>query len=175
MAESMVFGSLGDVVFEFLTSPEYGTIRHSRRARWNQRPRIISRAPDGSLKGQKPLKDPAGLELSTVSFSCKVSALVLKTIDINALEALALAAGAGPLVGSALGEEQEDLRFYTDVLDFIDILNTALETQAPLEFTEGSNFIGMYTLDELDISEKHKKDGELFTAEIRISLSEWIE
>jgi hypothetical protein len=175
MAESMVWGSLGDVVFEFLTSPVYGTIRHNRRARFNQRSRIISRAPTGALLGQKPLKEPAGLELSSVSFTCKVSALILKTIDINVLESLALMAGAGPLVGSALGEEQEDLRFYTDVLGFIDTLNTVLETQDPLEFTEGSNFIGMYTLDELDISEKHKKDGEIFTAEIGVSLSEWVE
>lgn len=171
----MIWGSLGDVVFEFLTSPVYGTIRHLRRAKFNQRTRILSRSPLGVLQGQKPLKEPAGLDLNSVSFSFKVSALILKTIEINTFEALALAAGAGPLLGSALGEEKEDKRFYTDVLSFINTLNEALENQEPLEFTEGSNFIGLYTLDELDITEKHRTNGELFTAEVRVSLSEWVD
>lgn len=175
MAEKMTWGTFGDVAFEFLTSPVYGSVRRTKRARWNQRSRIISRDSGGKLQGQKPLKEVAGLELSTVTFDCKVSTLVLKALSLNVLESLALAAGAGPLAGSLLGDAEDDERFYTDVVAFMDTLETTLETQEPGEFTIGTRYIGMFTLDDLDITEKHKKDGEIFTAEIRISLSEWVE
>jgi len=175
MAESMVWGTLGDVAFEFLASPQYGSVRHLKSAKWNERSRIISRSSTGKLSGQKPLKELAGLALDRVSFTCKISAIVLKKLSINTAEALLLMAGAGPLVGSALGELEDDLRFYTDVLSFIDTLNTKMDSQEPMEFTEGSNFIGMYTIDDLDITKKDLANGEPYTAEIKISLSEWVQ
>ena len=175
MAEGMIWGTLGDVPFEFLTSPVYGTVRRTKRAKWNQKSRIISRDFTGKLQGQKPLKEVAGLELSTVTFDCRISTLVLKSLSLNVLESLALAAGLGPLAGSLLGDAEDDKRFYTDVIKFIDTLDAVLETQEQQEFTIGTRFMGLFTLDELDITEKHKKDGEIFIADIKIALSEWVE
>lgn len=175
MAEGMTWGSFGDVPFEFLTSPVYGSVRRVKRARFNQKSRIISRGFDGSLKGQKPLKEIAGIELATVTFNCRVSTLVLKALSLNVLEALALAAGVGPLAGSLLGDAEDDKRFYTDVIAFLDVLDETLETQEQQPFTIGTRVMGLYTLDELDITEKHKKDGSIFIADIKIALSEWVE
>jgi hypothetical protein len=174
MAESMIWGSFGDTVFEYLTSPQRGTVRRLYKAKYNERSRIISRQPDGSLKGQKPLKDVAGLALDKVSFTCKISGIVLKKLSINTAEALLLAAGAGPLVGSALGDLEDDTRFYTDVLSFIDTLKIDLSSQEPRELTKGTTFLGMFTLDDLDITETDKVDGEPLVATIKLSLTEWV-
>jgi hypothetical protein len=174
MAESMVWGSFGDIVFEYLTSPQRGSVRRMYKAKYNERPRIISRDATGKLKGQKPLKDAAGLELAKVSFICKISGIVLKKLSINTAEALLLAAGAGPLVGSALGDLEDDTRFYTDVLSFIDVLLIDWANQEPRELTKGTTFLGMFTIDDLDINEKDKVNGEPLVAEIKISLTEWV-
>lgn len=174
MAETMIWGSFGDVVFEYLKSPQQGTVRRQYSAKYNERSRIISRQPDGSLKGQKPLKDVAGLGLGKISFICKVSGIVLQKLSINTAEALLLAAGAGPLVGSALGDLEDDTRFYTDILSFIDVLKIKLDNQEPEPLTKGTTFLGMFTIDDLDITEKDKVDGEPLAATIKISLSEWV-
>lgn len=174
MADTLIWGTFGDVVFQFLTSPQRGTVRRNFSAKYTERPRIISRGADGALKGQKPLKDTAGLGLDRVSFTCKITSLILKTLSIKTEESLALAVGAGPYVGSALGTSQDDERFRTDVLTFIDILKQQVQNQTPEVLTKGVTVLGMFTIDDLDITETDKTNGEPLTAEIKINLTEWV-
>lgn len=174
MADTLIWGSFGDVVFQFLTSPQRGSVRRTFSAKYKERPRIISRGADGALKGQKPLKDVAGLGLDRVTFTCKITSLILKTLSIKVGESLALVAGAGPYVGSSLGTLEDDERFHTDVLTFIDTLKQRSQSQKPEVLTKGTTVLGMFTIDDLDITETDKTNGEPLTAEIRISLSEWV-
>ena len=174
MAEFLKWGSFGDVLFEFLTSPERGSVRSTKGARYNERKRIVSRGSDGKLAGQKPLKDIAGLDLNTISFRCKISTIVLKAISLNTVETLALAAGIGPLAGSALGDTSEDRRFYTDVDTFMGTLDAVLDNQEPHPLTIGSKCLGLYTLNSLRTQETHRQNGDIYIAEIDIDLSEWV-
>ena len=173
MAGSLKWGSFGDVVFEYLTSPQYGSVQESKSAKTTEYNRIISRGADGALLGQKPAKEAAGLNLDTYSFTCKISTLLLKTLSLNVGENIALALGAGPFVGSALGEVSDDSRFYTNVESFIETLDTVLDTQDPLALMVGSVFKGMYTLDSKRTSPKHRPDGTLLHAVIQLNLSEF--
>ena len=175
MAQSLIWGSFGDVVFEFLKSPVYGTYRLKKSAKYTEHSRIITRNLAGELFGQKSAKEINGLELDTISFVCKVSTLVLKALEINTGQALLLAGGAGPIAGSLIGNETDDERFYTDVISFKDMLTTALAEQTPRPFTKGTEVLGLFTLDSLDISEKDRTNGETMFSEIRMQLKEWVE
>jgi hypothetical protein len=168
-----LWGTFGPIAFQFLTSPEYGSVRLVKRAKYTEHARIVSRV-GGVLEGQKPLREIDGLELDTMSFSCKISAIVLKGLKVNVLEKVALAAGAGPYVGSALGEPEDDERLYTDVQGFIDQLNDLHDNQTPAPFFKGTLFQGVYTIDGLTVQSKDRKNGEIFSAVIDIELTEWI-
>ena len=169
------WGTLGTVLFQFLTSPEYGTVSSSQRANWTTHSRIITRNIIGQLQGQKPRRQIAGLDLKTWRFKCKISALILSSLDVSLLAKLALQGGAGPFVGSALAKPEEDKRFYTDVKAFIDSLDEIHTTQSPELFFVGTELQGRYTLDGLEVARKDMPNGDVKSAEIDIALTEWID
>jgi hypothetical protein len=166
----MKWGQLGDIVFEFMTSPVYGSLSYSQHAKYISHPRILSRDESGKLQGQKPIKEPDGMELATVSFECKISAFVLKTLSLSVVGAAV--AAATPIPGSAVGDLEDDLRFWGDIRGFIGVLKNAqlLQTASPL--LVGEDFMGEFTINGLDINEKHKADGTISVAEIKITLEE---
>ena len=175
MADSKLWGTFGEIPFEFWTSPEYRSVTIDKSASYREYRRIITRQPNGQLSGQKPIKEIDGLSLDKVSFSCKISSTLLQSLSVNVLESLALAAGAGPLVGSALGDLEDDERFYVDVQDFVDTLDEVQATQDPQPLTIGSIYIGMFTLDDFSQNPKHKPDGTLIHNVIKLSMTEWVE
>lgn len=168
-----IWGTLGPVIFEFLKSPVYGSVSYRKGARYTKHSRIIARDAFGNLSGQKPLKEIAGLDLTTATFDCKVSALLLKQLKVSTGASIALALGAGPFVGSALGELADDERFYTDVEKFLKELDDAMAEQTPLAWSIGSRVMGMYTVDSMDVTERNRADGALLHAEIRVGIEEW--
>lgn len=170
------WGSIGDVIFEFQTSPVYGSYTESRRALYTSQRLLLTRQPDGSLSGQKPKRQPAGLELITADFDCKVSALVLTTLDLALWEKVALAGGlGGSIAGDMFGEAQKDERFYTDIPKFIDELDALLDSQQPAKFHIGEKYRGLYTLDSMDKNLRHYPNGDVKQGDLSLSLVEWIE
>lgn len=173
MAESLIWGAFGGVVFEFLTSPEYGSFTRRKTAKFEEHDRIVSRLASGELAGQKPVKEINGLELDTINFTCKISSIILQSMDLSLGGALAGALGVGAIV--PLGKFEDDERFNGQPVVFTDALIEIMDAQGFESFTVGDRFMGLFTIDALDMTEKHKKDGTLLHIEIRIDLKEWIE
>jgi len=173
MADSLIWGTFGGVVFEFLTSPEYGSFTRRKSAKFEEHDRIVSRLPNGQLAGQKPVKEINGLDLDTINFTCKISSIILQSMDLSLGAALAGALGVGSIV--PLGEFEDDERFNGKPAEFADALIEIMDSQRYEAFSVGERFFGLFTIDGLDMTEKHKKDGELLHIEIRLDLKEWID
>ena len=77
-----VWGTLGNVIFEFQTSPVYGSVVERSGAMYTENRRILTRGSNGKLTGQKPVRHPKGLDLNRFSFDCKISGLILKTLNL---------------------------------------------------------------------------------------------
>jgi len=170
------WGTLGNTVFKFLTSPVYGTVRRNDSARYTEYQRILVRDPQsGFIRGQRPLRQPAGLELSKVSFDCKISAVLLFKLEQGLLERIARGLGAGAIAGSKIGSTELDTRFYTDVEVFINELRAMHESQAPYRLFIGQKNEGLFTLDSLSQSLQHEANGKIKTATLSLELVEWAE
>ena len=168
------WGTYGDFIFQLLTSPVYGSYTESKSARYTEHRRIITRNDDGSLNGQKPFRELAGLDLVTISFSCRISSVVLSTISTSLWGKLAMDYGPGPLGPGLFGNEDKDTRFYTDIPSFLETLDQYLESQEPHELIIGSEPKGMYTLDSINKKTLHKPDGSDKIVDIDLSFTEWI-
>jgi len=169
------WGQLGQVIFQFLESPVYGSFTRSRAANYSEHRRIITKE-DGLLQGQKPLKQIAGLESDTVSLSFKVSALILEQVETSLAGRVATTAGfGGSLAGSAFGTLKEDRRFYTDVDAFLFLLNDMLESQKKQNLIIGENFEGVFIIKSITERRFHFPDGRIKMAEIDMQLEEYQE
>jgi len=176
MATLKQWGSLGNVVFEFQSSPVYGSYSESRSALYTDQRLLLTKTPIGTFSGQKPKRQAAGLDLVTVSFDCKISALILTTIDLQLWEKVLLTGGlGGPIAGDQFGKLKKDERFYTDVPAFIESLDDLLDSQAPARFHVGEKYRGKFTLDNLDKTVFHYPNGEIKQAELSLKLVEWID
>jgi len=176
MAEENQWGTFGSIPFQALKSPVYGSYRHSKRALYTKHKRIVSRDFTGKLMGQKPLKERAGLALDKVSYRCKLSSIILNSLELNLLATAALSTGIGviPGVSNALGNAIEDERFYTDITEFVTLLEDAHTEQEPYNLTIGDIYKGMYTLDEMTLIEKHKTNGKIAFVDMTLSFEEWV-
>jgi hypothetical protein len=170
----LVWGSLGDIVFEFLTSPVYGSLSRSKSAKFTDHPRIVTTASNGEYQGQKPLREVSGLELETYSFSLKISTMVFEIISTGVLGKVALSFGAGKLVGDRMGDKSEDERLYTDVTKYIEEIRALHDSQEPAPFYVGDSYRGDFTIESFNVREKHRTNGEILFAEIDIDLKEWV-
>lgn len=170
----LTWGSLGDLPFEFLTSPVYGSLSRSKAAKFTDHERIVTTDAKGDYQGQKPLREVSGLELETYSFSLKISTMTFETISVSALGKAALSLGAGALVGDRLGKKEEDERMYTDVTKYLDDLSKVHDAQEPQPFYIGESYRGDFTIERIHVREKHQTNGEILIAEIDIDLKEWI-
>lgn len=176
---SKKWGSLGDedgkdaVVFEFLKSPEYQSVRTSRSAEFSRHERIITIDSQGKYVGQKPIKQVGGLSLIEWTFSCKISSFVLQAIKSNTRDAVAKAAGLGGVIaGGAFSDVQEDRRFYTEISTFVKLLNTIHDEQKSVAFFIGQDPQGSYDIDSLNMGFQHYPDGCIKIANIDIVLTE---
>lgn len=168
------WGSLGDVAFQFLTSPVRGSVQKTSTAKFTEHSRIVTRKVDG-LHGQKPLMQISGLALSKYTFRLKISDLVLSKISLSTFDKIALAAGAAPIAKSALGDVEEDKSFYVGVDDYVETLDTMLAEQGDHGFFIGDKFCGYFVITDLVKDRIDAQDGNTKIANISISLTEWIE
>lgn len=170
-----IWGTFGDFIFQLMTSPVYGSYTEGSRAKYTSHTRIITRDSDGNLRGQKPLRELAGMELQTIRFSCKISSHILKTLSVSLLGRAALTYGPGPLQAGMVGNLEDDKRFYTDTSSFLATLDAYLSSQEPQELIIGENPKGKYTLDAITKNTLHKPDGSDKIIELDLEFVEWID
>ena len=176
MTNENVWGSLGNTIFQMLTSPVYGSYSKNRTAKYTEYERIQVADPvTGIIQGQKPLKEAAGLDLSEISFDCYVANISLYQLDLNFLEKLARAIGLGDIAGSVIGSVERDDRFRVDVKLFLDQLNAMFVNQTPNRFFIGDEYHGLYSIDELKEDVTHNRNGSIKTATVSLTLREWVE
>jgi len=176
MASNLIWGQFGDVVFEFMHSPVYGSYADEQSARYTEHNRIITRDDSGLLFGQKPIRQIAGLDLKRVTFSCKISQILLKFLEVGVGGRLAGAAGlGGSIAGSALGNEKDFTSFNQDLTRFENDIALYFEDQEPQEFIVGEIPQGLFTLDRIAKRIKHYQNGTIKFVEYDFELVEWIE
>jgi len=170
-----LWGQLGNVLFQYLKSPRYGSVSTSRRAKFSEHERIITK-PAGVLEGQKPILQIAGLERDTWSMSFRVAAIVLTRRETTLGGRIGTTLGlGGAIAGSAFGNRKMDMRFYENIPGFIDELNIIFESQEPANLVIGNEFKGQFVIDSMNIRKKHYATGVIYSADIDVQLSEWID
>lgn len=160
-----IWGSFGDIVFSFHSSPVYGSYKAENKYNFARHDRILNPA----------LLQIVPRELKIITFEMKLTSIVYLRTD-NSIGVRAIrATGISSVTGAAsLGKTSKDETISNDIDLYVSLLEEYGTAGEPQFFYIGGKNQGEYVLTSFTEQSKHTRDGKRLYTNINIELLEYI-